>query len=153
MGHIEDRLAGLGLTLRPPKAPVANYLGAKRAGRTLHVSARVSEARGLVGQDLDLDQAKLAARDTAVLLLSIVKHAIGDLDHIESVDFVRGFVRSAPGFDKQPLVIDGASDLLVELFGEAGRHARTATGTSALPFGAAIQLDMVLTLLDESNGS
>ena len=81
-----------------------------------------------------------------VALLSIIKDEIGDLDHIVSVEKLSGFVRSAPDFIRQPQVIDGASDLLIDIFGEAGRHARTATGTNQLPFGAAIQLDMVLRL-------
>jgi enamine deaminase RidA (YjgF/YER057c/UK114 family) len=77
-------------------------------------------------------------------LLAIIRQDLGDLDRIASVERMQGFVRSAPGFTQQPAVIDGASDLLVALFGESGRHARTATGTNQLPFGAAVQLDLVL---------
>jgi enamine deaminase RidA (YjgF/YER057c/UK114 family) len=88
--------------------------------------------------------AKTAARDTLLDLLAIVKADIGDLDRIASVEKLQGFVRSAPTFTGQPEVIDGASDLIVALFGDAGRHARTATGAAQLPFGASVQLDLVL---------
>ncbi len=143
---LESRLHGLGLSLPGPKAPVANYLGTKRSGDLLFVSGRVSQLRGEVGSEIGIDQAKLAARDTLLDLLAIIKHDIGDLDRIVSVEALRGFVRSSPLFVDHPQVIDGASDLLVELLGDAGRHARTATGAAQLPFGAAIQLDMVLRL-------
>ena len=143
---VEDRLSELGIELPTPKKAVANYLGAKRSGDLLFVSARVSELRGEVGSQVSEAQAKEAAAKTVVALLSIIKDAIGDLDHIVSVEKLSGFVRSAPDFIRQPQVIDGASDLLIDIFGEAGRHARTATGTNQLPFGAAIQLDMVLRL-------
>jgi enamine deaminase RidA (YjgF/YER057c/UK114 family) len=102
--------------------------------------------RGEVGSELTLEQAKVAARDAMVDLLAIVRNDIGDLDRIASIEQVRGFVRSAPTFMEQPKVIDGASELLIALYGEAGRHARTATGAAQLPFGAAVQLDMVVSL-------
>lgn len=143
---LESRLHGLGLSLAAPKAPVANYLGTKRSGDLLFVSGRVSQLRGEVGSEIGIDQAKLAARDTLLDLLAIIKHDIGDLDRIVSVEQLRGFVRSSPSFVDQPQVIDGASDLLVGLLGDSGRHARTATGAAQLPFGAAVQLDMVLRL-------
>ena len=146
MSKIECRLRELGLALPAAKAPVANYLGTKQSGNLLFVSARVSELRGEVGRDVDESAARTAARDTAVQLLAIVKVDIGDLDRIESVEELRGFVRSSPDFTRQPQVIDGASDLLVELFGERGRHARTATGAAQLPYGAVVQLDMILRL-------
>lgn len=125
-------------------SPVANYLGTKQAGNLLFVSGRKSELTGAVGEDVSLEQAKLAARDTVIILLAIIKKDIIDLDKIKGVVKVLGFIRSAPGFDQQPLVLDGATELLVEIFGENGKHARTATGVSDLPFGATIQLDMVL---------
>lgn len=146
MGTIETRLQALGLTLPSPKTPVANYLGCKRSGDLLFVSARVSRLQGEVGSDVSTDQAQGAARDTVVDLLAIIKDGIGDLDLIVSVEKVLGFVRSARDFTEQPKVVDGASDLLISLFGEDGRHARTATGVAQLPFGAAVQLEMVLRL-------
>jgi enamine deaminase RidA (YjgF/YER057c/UK114 family) len=143
---IESKLASFGLTLPPPKTAVANYIGTKRSGDLLFVSGRVSQLRGEVGTEVTAADARLAARDTVLDLLAIIKQDIGDLDRIMSIDFVRGFVRSSPSFTDQPRVIDGASDLLVALFGEDGRHARTATGAAQLPFGASIQLDMVVRL-------
>jgi enamine deaminase RidA (YjgF/YER057c/UK114 family) len=144
MSRIEERLRAMGLSLAPTLPPVANYLGTKRSGALLFVAGKVSALRGEVGTEVDLAQARRAARDTVLDLLAIIKQDIGDLDRIASVERMQGFVRSAATFTEQPQVIDGASDLLVELFGEAGRHARTATGAAQLPFGAAVQLDLVL---------
>jgi enamine deaminase RidA (YjgF/YER057c/UK114 family) len=146
MSPTEQRLRSLGLTLPPAKAPVANYVGTKRSGDLLFVSGRVSALRGEVGSEVSVADARTAARDTMLDLLAIIKQDLGDLDRIASVERVHGFVRSAPEFTAHPEVVDGASDLLVALFGEAGRHARTATGAAQLPFGAAVQLDLVLRL-------
>jgi enamine deaminase RidA (YjgF/YER057c/UK114 family) len=144
---VEARLTELGLTLPAPRPPVANYLGTKRSGDLLFVSGKVSALRGEVGSEVDVARAKLAARDAMLDLLAIIKQDIGDLDRIVSVERLHGFVRSAPTFIAQPEVIDGASDLLVELLGQAGRHARSATGVNQLPFGAAVQLDLILRLI------
>jgi enamine deaminase RidA (YjgF/YER057c/UK114 family) len=143
---VEEKLAQLGETLPEAKKPVANYLGCKICGTTIYVSGRVSQARGEVGTDLDLAEAQAAARSALIDILAIVKAELGDLDRIRSVEKMNGFVRSAPTFTQQPLVVDGASDLLVALFGDDGKHARTATGVAQLPFGAAVQLEMVMTL-------
>lgn len=146
MGQVERKLGELGETLPAPKPAVANYLGCKRSGDILYVSGRVSPTRGEVGSELSVGEARAAAREALLDILAIVRHEIGDLDRIVSVEKMIGFVRSAPTFTEQPQVVDGASDLLVALFGESGRHARTATGVAQLPFGAAVQLDMVLRL-------
>ena len=146
MGEIENRLAKLGVSLPPAKPPVANYLGCKISGRTLYVSARVSRLQGEVGSDLTVSEGQAAAREAVIDLLAIIKASIGDLDRIESVEKVLGFVRSAPDFEQQPKVLDGASDLLISLWGENGRHARTATASPQLPFGAAVQIEMVMRL-------
>ena len=146
MSRVEATLRALGLTLPPVKAPVANYIPTKRSGDVLFVSGRVSERRGEVGSELTVEEAKLAARDTMLDLIAIIKHDIGDLDGIVSIEQVRGFVRSAPTFIDQPKVIDGASELLIALYGDAGRRARTSTGAAQLPFGAAVQLDMIVRL-------
>jgi enamine deaminase RidA (YjgF/YER057c/UK114 family) len=146
VGRIERRLQDLGLALPAAKLPVANYVATKRSGDLLFVSGRVSQRRGEVGSELDVDEARIAARDAMLDLLAIIKQDIGDLDRIVSVERMQGFVRSSPSFTEQPNVIDGASDLLIALFGEDGRHARTATGAAQLPFGAAVQLDLVLRL-------
>jgi enamine deaminase RidA (YjgF/YER057c/UK114 family) len=146
VSRVEDRLAERGLALPPAKRPVANYLGTKQSGDLLFVSGRVSQLRGEVGSEVTLDAAARAAQDTILDLLAIVKADIGDLDRIASIERMQGFVRSAATFTEQPKVIDGASDLLMAIFGESGRHARTATGAAQLPFGAAVQLDLVLRL-------
>lgn len=149
MGRVEDRLSSLGEILPDPKKAVANYLGCKRSGNTLYVSGRVSPMRGEVGSDLTVVEAQTAAKDALLDILAIVKKEIGDLDKIVGVEKMLGFVRSASSFTEQPTVIDGASDLIVAIFGEEGRHARTATGVAQLPFGAAVQLEMILRLAQE----
>jgi len=146
MSIVEDKLGQLGLHLHPAKPSVANYLGCKRFGELLFVSGRVSELSGEVGTDVTEEEAKIAARDTILLILSIIRKEIGDLDLIRDVIKVHGFIRSSPTFTRQPYVLDGASDLLVELFGKNGQHARTATGVNQLPFGASIQIDIILHL-------
>ena len=145
MSRIENRLAKLGVDLPPAKTPVANYLGTKASGDLLFVSARVSAQRGEVGSEVSVEEARIAARDTMVDLLAIIRRDV-DLDQIVSVEKMVGFVRSSESFTEQPQVVDGASDLLVELWGEAGRHARTATGVAQLPFGASVQLELVMRL-------
>ncbi len=144
MSYVEEKLSALGESLPEAKKPVANYLGCKRSGNTLYVSARVSQIGGEVGTALNIAVAQLAAKGATLDILAIIKDEIGSLDKIVSVEKLVGFVRSAPSFTEQPKVIDGASDLLIALFGEQGRHARTATGVAQLPFGAAVQLEMIL---------
>jgi enamine deaminase RidA (YjgF/YER057c/UK114 family) len=146
MSFIEDKLQKLGFHLQPARSSVANYIGCKQSGDLLFVSGRVSDLKGEVGTDVTEEEAKTAARDTVLLILAIIKQDIGSLDLIQDVIKMQGFIRSSPQFTRQPNVLDGASDLLVDLFGENGRHARTATGVNQLPFGASIQLDIILQL-------
>jgi enamine deaminase RidA (YjgF/YER057c/UK114 family) len=146
MSVIENKLNELGIKLGQPKAPVANYIGSKRCGNMLFVSGRKSQLIGAVGTDVTEAQAKEAAKNTVVMMLAIIKRDIGDLDLIEGILKLQGYIRSSDDFTRQPQVLDGASELLIELFGENGHHARTATGVNQLPFGATIQLDMVLNL-------
>lgn len=146
MGRIEKRLEELGLCLPGAKPPVGNYLGSKKLGEILFASARVSDCIGEVGTQVTLEKAKEAARDTVLQILAIVKQDIKDLDLIAGVLKVTGFIRSSENFIEQPKVVDGASDLLIELFNENGRHARTATGVAQLPFGASVQLEIVFLL-------
>jgi len=150
MSNVEKRLAQLGLSLPDPKPPVGNYLGSKRSGELLFASGRVSDRVGEVGTEIALAEAKEAARDAVLTILAIIKEDIKDLDLITGVVKLTGFVRSAASFTEQPKVIDGASDLLIELFKEDGRHARTATGVAQLPFGAAVQLDIIFQLRSNS---
>ena len=149
MGKVETRLKELGIDLPAAKKPVANYLGTKQSGDLLFVSGRVSVVRGEVGRNISTVEAKKAARDTLIDILAIVKADIDHLDSISSVEKMIGFVRSSPTFTEQPQVIDGASDLLIEIFGDKGRHARTATGVAQLPFGASVQLELILKLVHE----
>jgi len=146
MGLIETKLDKLGFRLEKPRPPVANYLGSKCIGDLLFVSGRKSELTGEVGTDVTEKQAKKAASETVVLMLAIIKKNIKDLDLIEGAVKLQGFIRSSVNFTRQPQVLDGASELLIELFGENGHHARTATGVSQLPYGASIQLDIILKL-------
>lgn len=143
MSKIEKRLQELGEVLPAAKKPVANYLGCKRSDDILYASGRVSSTVGELGTGLTVAQGRAAAREALIDILAIVKDAIGDLDDLIGVEKMNGFVRSANTFTEQPKVIDGASDLLIELFGESGRHARTATGVAQLPFGAAVQLELI----------
>jgi len=149
MSQVEDKLIELGLVLGSPKKPVANYLGTKQIGKLLFVSARVSEQRGQVGTEVSESHAKRAARDTILDLLAIIKKDIGNLDRIVSILKLQGFVNSSDSFTSHPQVIDGASELLIVLYGERGKHARTATGAAQLPSGASIQLDMIVELDNE----
>jgi enamine deaminase RidA (YjgF/YER057c/UK114 family) len=146
MTSIEKRLEELGLSLPAPKPPVGNYVGSKKVGELLFASGRVSDCIGEVGTAISLQTATNAARETVLVILAIIKQDIKDLDLIAGVVKVTGFVHSASSFTEQPKVIDGASDLLVQLFNENGRHARTATGVAQLPFGAAVQLDIIFQL-------
>jgi len=146
MSIIEGRLREMNLELGKPRLPVGNYLGSKKVGELLFAAALVSECRGEVGTEITEDQAREAARNTALQILAIIKEDIRDLDLIIGVVKMTGFIRSSPEFTAQPKVLDGASDLLIALFGEAGRHARTATGVAQLPFGASVQLDIIFQL-------
>lgn len=152
MSNVETRLAALGLNLPSAKTPVANCLGSKRSGNLLFISGRVSQLRGEAGSEVSVSKARSAAQSALLDILAIVKQDIGDLNLVESVEKLQGFVRSAPDFVEQPQVIDGASDLLIELYGERGRHAGTATGVAQLPFGACVQLDLVVRLFEPAPG-
>ena len=143
---VERSLNATGLELPPRKAPVANYLGCKQSGDVLYVSGQIGDIRGVVGAGITKEEGQLCARQALLHMLRTVKEEIGSLDRIASIDKLLGFVRSAADFTGQPAVIDGASNLLVDLFGDAGRHSRTATGVMQTPFGAAVQLEMTVRL-------
>lgn len=148
MTALTERLAQLGLTLPPAQAPLASYVPARRAGQLLYLSGHVSRAAeavvaGVVGDDVDTATAQGLARAIALDLLASATAVLGSADRITGVVRVTGYVRSAPGFDGQPAVINGASDLFVELFGEPGRHARSAVGVNELPLGAAVEIEAI----------
>lgn len=145
----EARLKELGLELPAPAAPVGNYVSAVRSGNLVFLSGHgpVGKDRvvtGKLGKDLTVEEGYEAARLVALGLLGSLKALIGDLDKVRRVVKVLGMVNSDPAFLEQPRVINGASDLLVEIFGEAGRHARSAVGMSALPFDIAVEIEMIV---------
>jgi enamine deaminase RidA (YjgF/YER057c/UK114 family) len=146
-GAVEKRLSELGIALAKPAAPVANYVPFVRTGKLLMVSGQICldsgklVAVGQVGGGVSIEDGQKAARACAVNLLAQVKVALGDLDNVSRVVRLGGFVNSAPGFLEGPKVMNGASDLMVEVFGEKGRHARTTVGVSALPQNAAVEVE------------
>lgn len=147
---LEERLAKLGFTLPTVPKPVAEYLPAKQVGDLVYVSGQgpIKEGKavytGQVGKEVSLEDAYKAAQICALNCLAAVKTVVGSLDRVEEVVQVRGFVNSAPEFHDQPKVIDGASELLVKLFGDRGRHARAALGTSNLPGNIPIEIEMIV---------
>lgn len=152
MSKVEDRLAELGLKLPEPVAPVANYVPFVRAGSLAHISGQVSVdstggVRGVVGEAVDLDTARRAARLCGINLIAQMKAACdGDLDRLVRVVKLNGFVQAAETFFDIPQVVNGASDLMVEVFGDAGRHARSAVGVYRLPMNFAVEVDAVVEL-------
>ena len=150
MSAIEDRLTALGVVLPQPVAPVANYVPFVRAGDIVHISGQVSAdanggVRGVVGEDVDLDAGIKAARLCGINLLAQMKAATdGDLGRIVRVVKLGGFVQAGPGFFDIPKVVNGCSDLMVEAFGDAGRHARSAVGVYRLPLNFAVEVDAVV---------
>jgi enamine deaminase RidA (YjgF/YER057c/UK114 family) len=150
MGEISARLQALGISLPPAAAPVANYVGWVRHGDLVFTAGQLpfdasGELRhtGVVGADVSVETAAAAARLCALNCIAQAAAAAGGVDGIRRVLKLVGFVRSAPDFAGQPQVLNGASDLMVEIFGEAGRHARSAVGVSALPMGACVEVEAV----------
>jgi enamine deaminase RidA (YjgF/YER057c/UK114 family) len=144
---VTDRLAELGLSLPDAPAPAANYVPFVRAGGLLHVSGQVASGPdgliiGRLGADMDVAQGAAAARACALSLLAQVRAACdGDLLRLKRVVKLTGFVNSTPDFTDQPKVINGASDLMAQVLGDAGRHARSAVGVASLPFGVAVEIE------------
>jgi enamine deaminase RidA (YjgF/YER057c/UK114 family) len=150
MSQVEDRLAALGITLPKPNPPVANYVPFVRVGDLVHISGQVSVdagggIKGVVGEDVDALMAKQAARLCAINLLAQMKAACdGDLERVVRVVKLGGFVQAGPNFFEIPQVVNGASDLMVEALGDAGRHARSAVGVYRLPMNFAVEVDAVV---------
>src|SRR5579872_7573405 len=147
-GTVDKKLASLGIGLPAPASPVANYVPFVRSGNTLIVSGQLCfgadgklVAKGQLGGGVSIEDGQKAARACAVNLLAQVKAAIGDLDNVARVVRLGGFINSAPGFLEGPKVMNGASDLMVEAFGDKGRHSRTTVGVSALPQNAAVEVE------------
>ena len=150
MSRIEQRISELGLELAEPTQPVANYLQAVRVGQLVYVSGHGpmpdpnNEFVGKVGADIDVETAYRAARVTILGCLSTLRAEIGDLDRVEQIVKLLGMVNSAAGFNNQPQVINGASDCLVEIFGDKGRHARSAVGMAGLPGNSPVEVEMIV---------
>jgi enamine deaminase RidA (YjgF/YER057c/UK114 family) len=147
-GSVEQKLAAQGITLHEPASPVANYVGFVRTGNLLIVSGQVCFdgqgkliAKGKLGAGVSIEQGVAAARGCGINLLAQVKAALGDLDKVVRVVRLGGFINSAPSFLEGPKVMNGASDLMVEVFGDKGRHARTTVGVAALPGDAAVEVE------------
>ncbi len=151
---IDSRLAELGITLPSPAAPVAAYVAAVEICGLLHVSGQISFAedgsliKGRLGEDLDLDAGIAAARRCAIMLLAQVKAALGTLDRVARIVKLGVFVNSAGDFTDQPKVANGASELMQDVFGDAGRHARSAVGVPVLPLGVAVEVDAIFAIRD-----
>ena len=150
MTTVEERLAALGITLPQPVAPVANYVPFVRSGSLVHISGQISidaegGIKGVVGEEVDLERGVAAAQLCGVNLIAQMKAACdGDLLRVKRVVKLNGFVQAGPAFFDIPKVINGCSNLMVEAFGEAGRHARSAVGVYRLPLNFAVEVDAVV---------
>jgi enamine deaminase RidA (YjgF/YER057c/UK114 family) len=148
---IRERLAELGIVLPPVFPPAGNYLGCVVVDDFVHVGGHgpidgQKSIRGKVGAELSLEDGRRAARLTALSILATLQAELGDLDRIARIVKVFGMVNVAPGFNQTPAVIDGFSDLLVEVFGEDGRHTRSAVGLAELPFDIAVEIELIARL-------
>jgi enamine deaminase RidA (YjgF/YER057c/UK114 family) len=148
MAQVEKKLAELGIVLPTPAAPVANYVPFVRTGTLLVVSGQIClgadgklVAKGKLGDNVSIEDGQKAARACAINLLAQLKVALGDLDTMVRVVRLGGFINSAPSFVDGPKVMNGASDLMVEIFGDKGRHARSTVGVAALPADAAVEVE------------
>ena len=147
---IDQRLADLGIALPEAAAPVASYVPAVEANGLLHISGQISFAEdgslitGRLGENVSLEDGQAAARRCGIMLLAQMKKALGSLDRVERVVKLGVFVNSAADFTDKPKVANGASGLMQDVFGEAGRHARSAVGVPVLPLGVAVEVDAVV---------
>ena len=155
MSTVESRLAELGHTLPPPPEPIGNYLSASRSGNIMWMSgvgsrrADGSPIRGKLGADLTVEQGYEAARWCALNLLARMKVELGNLDRVTGILKVVGMVNASPNFQEQAEVVDGASDLFVAVFGDTGKHSRSAPGMSVLPRDTAVIVDCVVEIAED----
>ena len=149
-GQVEQRLAALGITLPQAPAPVANYVPTVVSGNLLFISGQISKPgtgpviTGKLGAGLEIAKGREAARTCALNILAQAQGALGTLDRIVRVVKLTGFVNAAPSFTDHPQVVNGASDLLVEVLGDKGRHTRSAVGVSGLPLDAAVEVEAII---------
>ena len=153
--RVEQKLADLGLKLGAPGTPVANYISAVKTGNLLFVAGHIPFLpdgsvlhTGKLGRDISDEQGYEAAKTAMVNCLVSIKDALGDLDKVKRVVKLFVMVNAEPDFDRQPFVANGASDLLVELYGDQGRHARSAVGMGSLPLGSCVEIEMIVEVED-----
>ena len=150
---IDERLTQLGIQLPKAAAPVASYVPVVTVGQMAYVSGQLpfidgELVTGRLGEDVDLELGMRAARACGLMILAQLKAALGSLDKVERIVKLGGFVNSAGSFTDQPKVVNGCSDLMVDVFGEAGKHARSAVGVPVLPLGAAVEVDAIVSLVE-----
>ncbi len=146
---IEEKLAELGLSLPEVPTPVASYVPAVKQGNWVHVSGQIPlrdgklRVTGKVGSEITLEEAQAEAKQCALIALAVIKSVVGSLDKVERIVKVTGFVACSPDFTDAPKVVNGASDLFLEVFGDKGRHARAAVGVAALPLDCAVEVEVI----------
>ena len=150
MSETEVRIGQLGLNLPDIPVPLASYIPAKQSGNLIFTAGQLPMVNGAListghlGQDVEIEDAKNAARICTINALSAIKGVIGDLDRIKQVVRVVGYVASVPTFTQQPAIVNGASELLLEIFGEKGKHARSAVGVAVLPLNASVEIELTV---------
>ena len=150
MTRIELKLISLNLKLPEVPKPVAAYIPAKQTGKLVFTAGQLPIvngeliSKGLLGQDVEIEEANKAARICTLNALAAIKGVIGDLDRIKQIVRVVGYVASVPTFTQQPAVVNGASELLLEIFGESGKHARSAVGMAVLPLNASVEIELTV---------
>ena len=150
MGKVEDRLKSLGMVLPEVPAPLAAYVPAKKIGQVIFTAGQLPLlkgeliCKGLLGQDVDVEQAYQAARICTLNALAAIKGVVKDLDQLVQVVRVVGYVASTSTFTQQPAIVNGASELLLEIFGEVGKHARSAVGVASLPLNASVEIELTV---------
>ena len=142
----EKKLKELGITLGPVTPPVANYVNAVRTGNLLYLAGKgpAGNVAGIVGKDITVEQAYGHARTTGLNLIAVMRHELGSLDRVKRIVKVLGMVNAVPGFTDQPKVINGCSDVFVEVFGDRGRHARSAVGMGSLPNNIPVEIECIV---------
>ncbi|MCM3666302.1 RidA family protein [Mesobacillus subterraneus] len=149
----EERLKELGLSLPAPRPAAGNYVSCVKTGNLIFTSGQgTNEYRGRLGEDVSIEIGYDAARQCMLNLLTVLKEELGELSKVKRVVKVLGFVNSTPDFTDQPKVMNGASDLLVQVFGERGKHGRSAVGMAQLPLNNAVEVEMIVEVEDEEAG-
>ena len=155
MSNVESRLESLGIVLPNAARPVASYIPAKKVGNLIFTSGQLPMvngeliSKGLLGLSVEIEEANMAAKICTLNALAAIKNLIGDLDKIQQIVKVTGYVACVPTFTEQPAVVNGASEFLLELFGESGKHARSAVGMSSLPLNSSVEIELTVEVRKE----